>query len=878
MARIYNDSLPKCLICWFFAALILRGGHLCAQPAVDGLGELENKADAEFSRRDCAAASATYEQALAAARLAGDSTHVDFFWRRIGICRARVGDLTGALDAYRSGTAAGEVSGNRDMLAENVHGMALALQKLGRADEAMPLAQREYALTQQCGHPAHQVRAMWLVAELEMDRGRMRAGLAMMESALEISRATHDTASTAILLSNLATRYATLGDPDRALAMQKEILAGANPDNKPALAIAYCNLGAMQNGAGHRAEAEKSYARSLELAAGSDGWRVRIVALLNMSKLQADSSRFHEADASSGQALELAARMKVPALESAAYLARAELFEADPATRKSGQAGRSAEAALVLGREAGSPESIYQALFTRGKIRQTAGNANEAGADFDEALTLAEALREENSGEAADLQGAFASVLPLYRSSAVNSIALHRPEDGLRRAEQAKARVLTDILLRGGVDERASMDSGETAERNRLRARLTAANGAALGHPSPANTQIADTARQDLRQFLRSLYLKHPELALQSASFQPAGPEQFAALLADRQKGQSRALLDYFFVPSGVALFVVRAVPGQARPKVSAFLLSDPGNTLPGEIARFREQLANRDLDYRSAARHLYGRLLAPAMADLSSSTEWTISPDGALWELPFGALLDASGRHVVETRTVGITPSITALVRLEARGRGPSRGDIALLAFGNPLPSAGPLPDAAAEVQQIGAMFSHSGAVVLTGASATREQFMAQAPRARLIHLAAHGGLNNRDPLASFVRLAPGKTSAGDGVVTAADLADMHLSADLVVLSACETALGKTGSGEGMMGMGWALSVAGASSSVLSYWKIDSAASKQFMVAFYAGLGTRGTSSKASALRVAALRTMHSPGHGDPFYWAAFTLWGAGW
>ena len=136
----------------------------------------------------------------------------------------------------------------------------------------------------------------------------------------------------------------------------------------------------------------------------------------------------------------------------------------------------------------------------------------------------------------------------------------------------------------------------------------------------------------------------------------------------------------------------------------------------------------------------------------------------------------------------------------------------------------------------------------MLTGVAATREQFLAQAPHARVIHLAAHGGLNNRDPLASFVRLAPGKAIPGDGVITAGDILDMHLNADLVVLSACETALGKTGPGEGMMGMGWALSVAGASSSILSYWKIDSAASKDFMIAFYRHMGDGGRGNVQSA------------------------------
>jgi CHAT domain-containing protein len=78
------------------------------------------------------------------------------------------------------------------------------------------------------------------------------------------------------------------------------------------------------------------------------------------------------------------------------------------------------------------------------------------------------------------------------------------------------------------------------------------------------------------------------------------------------------------------------------------------------------------------------------------------------------------------------------------------------------------------------------------------------------------------------------------------------------------------------MIGMGWALSAAGASSSVLSFWKVDSAASRGFMTSFYGNLtADGGSASKSGALRQAALRMLQSPGYRHPFYWAAFALWG---
>ncbi len=278
-----------------------------------------------------------------------------------------------------------------------------------------------------------------------------------------------------------------------------------------------------------------------------------------------------------------------------------------------------------------------------------------AQADFDEALRIGERMRAESPGDAADLRGVFEKLLPLYRESAGNLIAQHLPEQALQRAEEAKARVLMDILLRGGVDERASMTSDELKQRDQLRKRTLAANKAAADHPTPATVQQAELAGEELRGFLRTLYGNHAELSLQADSFEAAGPRQLAALLPDK----NRALLDYFFVPSGVALFVVRQREG--GPAVSVFLLPDTGNTLEAEIRQFRQKLAARDLDYRTSARHLFNRLLAPAMSELKTANEWIISPDGALGELPFQALIDPAGLHVLETRSVSMAPSLTA-------------------------------------------------------------------------------------------------------------------------------------------------------------------------------------------------------------------------
>jgi CHAT domain-containing protein len=111
--------------------------------------------------------------------------------------------------------------------------------------------------------------------------------------------------------------------------------------------------------------------------------------------------------------------------------------------------------------------------------------------------------------------------------------------------------------------------------------------------------------------------------------------------------------------------------------------------------------------------------------------------------------------------------------------------------------------------------------------------------------------------------------------VLEARELLRMKLNAELVVLSACETARGRIGEGEGVIGLSWALLVSGVPTTVLSQWKVESKSTSRLMVAFHQN--RRKSMSDAEALREAALSTLKLPGFQHPFYWAPFIVIGAG-
>jgi CHAT domain-containing protein len=215
------------------------------------------------------------------------------------------------------------------------------------------------------------------------------------------------------------------------------------------------------------------------------------------------------------------------------------------------------------------------------------------------------------------------------------------------------------------------------------------------------------------------------------------------------------------------------------------------------------------------------------------------------------------------------------------------------LLALGNPLigqetverarltmrdEKLSPLPEAEAEVRALGRLYGARRSKVYVGAEAREDRLKAEAGQARIIHFATHGVLNNTAPLYSYLALAGGDKNE-DGLLEAWELMQLDLKADLAALSACETARGRFGAGEGVIGLTWALFIAGAPSTVVSQWKVESASTRELMLGFHQRLMTpsKAKMTKAEALRQSALKLMKSPGASHPFYWAGFVLVGDG-
>jgi CHAT domain-containing protein len=143
------------------------------------------------------------------------------------------------------------------------------------------------------------------------------------------------------------------------------------------------------------------------------------------------------------------------------------------------------------------------------------------------------------------------------------------------------------------------------------------------------------------------------------------------------------------------------------------------------------------------------------------------------------------------------------------------------------------------------------------------------------VLHFATHAVLDDKNPLYSHLVLAPGTDRSEDGLLEAWELMQMDLKAELAALSACDTARGRAGDGEGLIGMTWALFVAGVPTTIASQWQVPSESTTKLMLTFHhrfanSLLGKR--LSKAEAWQQAASVMMKDPRYGmKPYYWAGF-------
>ena len=329
------------------------------------------------------------------------------------------------------------------------------------------------------------------------------------------------------------------------------------------------------------------------------------------------------------------------------------------------------------------------------------------------------------------------------------------------------------------------------------------------------------------------------------------------------------ALLEYVVAEDGVTVFLLTASDVYAKT-----VLLNRGN-LRAKIELLRDLLQRTGSDdWKGPAASLAGFLVEPFEQEgwLRGKKLLYLVPHDILHYLPFDALPrpeTAGDRLLVEDYVLAYLPSAAVLVRSQESERDPESGLLAL------APGRTRLRFAQQEARQVAEFFAVRPKV-LVGTAATEASFKSEAGQYRVIHLATHGYFNKLNPLLSGLELEPSRKE--DGRLEVHEILGLQLNADLVTLSACETALGsgyfaEVPAGDDFVGLTRAFLYAGSPSVLATLWEVNDRSTLQLMDSFYRELGKVN---KARAL-AEAQRHMLKPGgrYSHPYYWAPFILVG---
>lgn len=690
-------------------------------------------------------------------------------------------------------------------------------RRAGKYEQALAHLKQATTLYQQLGQKG--LKLGYQIADTLAETGRVYNDMGENATAITLLRQAFLFASklpqpdlAASVQNSIGVLYLEQEDYEQAETWLQRALQSYQHSGNPAEATkVLLNLGVTAQRRSQFSLAHDHFQQALQQATRLNKQEVMIAAGEGLGVIQREQGNYAAALQTLEQSLSLAKAVQNKMREAELLWRIAEVHFAQGAFT---QAVELASQARQIALQQRLPKLSYLTAVTLGQAYLRLKKIPEASAMLDEAARQLESLRTHVAGQEQERQLFFQNKATAYHLQIELLLQEGKRLDALQASERAKARVLFDVLQRG----RAQGD----------------------------------------KQYL--------------ADFEPPilQPVELGRLV-----GPKTALLVYAVTQEQTFLFVLKHT--SAAPEIQTLTIPISAQELRRRARLFHQLIAERRPAFAAEARELYRLLLQPAAAALQGAEELCIVPDDGLWEVPFQALQTSTGRYALEAYTIRYAPSLSVLTALTNRQQ--PTATASLLAFGNPATpqdnglSFAPLPEAEKEVAAIGKLFSP--AQIFTGAAATESRFKTLAGRHSILHLATHGVLNNRQPLDSYLALANSDgEEAEDGKLAAREIMRTTLKANLVVLSACETARGNIRSGEGVVGLSWAFFLAGCRTLVVSQWQVHSASTADLMVAFFAQ--RQRQSQNARALREAALRLMQQPRYQHPYYWAGFITMGA--
>jgi CHAT domain-containing protein/Tfp pilus assembly protein PilF len=854
-----------------------------------------------------------YQRALGIQTRLGNPYLLAEIFNDLGLLYTELGDQEQSLKYYSQALSLHKQNQNSERVAFTLSSIGSIYNVIGENQKALDNYQQAISLQRQIKDKNGEATTLTYMAGLYGNLGNYQLSLDTYNQALQLFEETGDRLREAHTLDNISSIYKTLGDYEQSLTFNHRALTIAQKYKNTFQEIAIMTTLVRVY------EEQKDYKNALQTAENvvKLGEQINNKFLIATGLIQ--MGRSYRLLGKNQQALEVTQKAiplfkeikkpggSAPALDNLGRIYQA-LNQVETAVKVYQQA-------LDLKTKIGDNTGAAETLFNLAILERDSGNLNIALTHIEASLKIIESLRTKVASE--DLRiSYFASVQKYYQLYIDLLMKLHQeqPKSGyntkaLLASEKAKARSLVDLLTEAKMEFTTGMDKNLLSEMKQLEQKIKKTEEKRI---RMLNTDYQDTELTAIKQEMNNLLTQYDQMSGKMRISNPKYANLMQPKTLNLTEIQNKILddntliLEYALGAEKSYLWVI------SKQNVSSYELPKQ-EEIETAASRFRAQLTSplvAEKDIINASTALSQMILAP-VADKIGNKKLLIVGDGALQYIPFSALNlpQKPEQPLLVSNEIVNLPSIStlAILREQNQGKKAALKTLAVIAdpvfTGNderlkskinrqksmPIELARAANDTDIDFNRLPGTRKEATEILALVPEDQRKQsfdFAANINNAKspelgeykILHFATHGILNSQHPDLSglVLSLVDENDQPQNGFLRLHDIYNMNLSAELVVLSACKTGLGKEIRGEGLIGLTRGFMYAGSSKVVVSLWSVDDVATAELMIKFYQKMLQQGLK-PAAALRSAQLELWQNKQWKAPYYWGAFILQGDG-
>ena len=721
-----------------------------------------------------------------------------------------------------------------------------------------------------------------------------------------------------------AQLYHAIGDESKkeGMIIKASNLAGRAINSIYWTAYANCYRASLKVGQENYDEAIRILKDVKKVGKKLGSYKLIVSAVSGLGDAYFKQGKYSEAEKCYSEVLKLSKKLKAKGDEAVYFLKLAKTH------KKMGHlalASKNLSQAINLARKISSHEVLWQGLYQKGLLLESQAKQKEALKSYADAISVIEQVRGRLSKEEYRL-GYMANKMDVYEHAVLLAYKTKKKSDAFTYVQKAKSRVFLDLLGTRMVAYRD--EDKKLAEKEHLLQVKINALLERVGEEESKPKRLQSGKLKGWKEELQKALKEHADVLAEIKRTNP----RLASLttvhtveVSDIQKVlyPDEVFLEYFITDDKTFLWAI------TKTNVRTFEIPLGRKKLYKLVSNIYQPISLNVTPSVSELNKAYRRILAPAMRYFGNKTHIIIAPHDRLYFLPFETFLVETGTptYVVDRWFVSYYPSGSILVlnrKYQEKRPSPKKP---LFAVGDPVFSPNDprypeekkmiqlamadekrgvlyrrvwmgelfsavsekpketvifprLENTGKEVRAIGSLWgvSEETGDIKVGINATEKEVKrTDHTKYKYEHYATHGVLRGdvrglKEPALVFSLPNPEDPPSDEGFLTMSEIFRIRTNADMVVLSACKTALGEEVPGEGLVGLTRAFMYAGTPSVVASLWSVADESTAKLMIAFHRYL--KQGKDKAQALTLAK-RALRRQGYYNPFYWAPFILMG---